>query len=250
MKKLNVLCISVVFMVIQLSAFGQLNDKLSQASVKGQPVFLVVTDNGATDVDKAMNVAKQASSAVANSTVMELNRSDAANSELVTKFGIASAPVPLLLVIAQNGVLAGGYLLAQATPENLASLVPSPKKAEVLKTMSEGKSVFLVVSSKTMTEKSDIVNTCKQACIEMEQNAKIIEIDLNDPKEKGFLTSLKIPSDISKPQTYVLNSKGQLTGTFDGAVNAQNLVATAKKVAKTGGCCPGGSGSSGCAPKK
>jgi len=241
MKKLIVFFVCMFFMLLQISSYGQLKDKLSQASANGQSVFLVVTENGAADVDKAMNVARQASSAVDHSTVMELNRSDASNSELVAKWGISAAPLPLILVIAQNGVLAGGLLLQQATPANLASLVPSPKKAEVIKTLSEGKSVFLVVSSKTMTEKSDIVNTCQQACIEMEQNAKIIEIDLNDPKEKDFLTSLKIPSNITKPQTYVLNSKGQVTGTFDGAVNAQNLVATAKKVAKTGGCCPGGS---------
>ena len=97
-----------------------------------------------------------------------------------------------------------------------------------------------------MSKKSEIVNTCQQACIEMEHKAKIIEIDLDDPKEKQFLKSLKVNQTIIEPQTYVINSKGQVTGNFAGDINSNTLVATAKKISS---CCPSGSGKS-CGPTK
>jgi hypothetical protein len=177
-----------------------------------------------------------------------MNRSDAANTELVTKYRLAGAPLPLILVIASNGLVAGGYTLTQATPELLVKAVPSPKKSEVIKSLSDGKSVFIVVTGKSMAEKTTIMNTCQQACIEMENNAKMIEISLDDPKENQFLTELKVDMAAKEPTTYVINSKGQLTGTFTDDVNTNTLVASAKKVAASG-CCPPGSGKS-CGPTK
>nr|NQU90319.1 hypothetical protein [Bacteroidota bacterium] len=245
MKKISVFLFTVVLMLLQTGTYAQLQEELNQAKDKNQAVFLVVTEDGDANRDKALNMANQAKEKVANAVVVELNRSNTSNSSLVKQFGVSTAPVPLLLVLAENGMLAGGFLFAQASADLLVKTVPSPKKAVVMETLRSGKTAFLVVSSKSMTGKSDIVNTCKQACIEMEQNAKIIQIDLDDPKEKDFLASLKFNNNISKPQTFVINSKGQVTGKYTGEVNSQILVATAKKVVKSGGCCPGGS-SKGC----
>ena len=92
------------------------------------------------------------------------------------------------------------------------------------------------------------MNTCEQACIEMENNAKMIEVSLDDPKETQFLTDLKVNMSATEPMTYVINSKGQVTDTFTDDVSATTLVASAKKVAASG-CCPPGSGKS-CGPTK
>lgn len=208
----------------------------------------MVTDPNVTGTDKAIEMANQAKSSVSKSIVLQMNRSDAANAELVTKYRLASAPLPLILVIASNGVVAAGYTLNQATPALLVKAVPSPKKSEVLKSLSDGKSVFIVVSGKSMAEKTTIMNTCQQACIEMENNAKMIEISLDDPKETQFLTELRVNMTATEPTTYVINSQGQITGTFTDDVNSTTLVASAKKVAASG-CCPSGSGKS-CGPTK
>jgi len=54
------------------------------------------------------------------------------------------------------------------------------------------------------------MNTCQQACIEMENNARMIEISLDDPKENQFLTELKVNMTATEPTTYVINSKVRL----------------------------------------
>ena len=245
MNKRTLFIILFAAIFSQSTVFGQLTQQLQKAQDNNQAVFLVVTDDGDAKFDKAMQMAGEAQAKVGNAQVLELNRSDASNSELVKQYGVNTAPVPLFLVFAENGMLAGGQLYSQTSSDKLAAAIPSPKKQQVMETLKKGKSAFLVVSSASMEKKSDIVNTCQQACIEMEQNARIIQIDLDDPKEKAFLASLKINTNISEPQTFVINSKGQVTGKFSGDVNADNLVATAKRVVKTGGCCPGGS-SKGC----
>ncbi len=245
MNKRTLFIIILAAIFSQSAVYGQLTHQLQQAKENHQAVFLVVTEDGDANYSNAMQMAGQAQSKVDNSLVLELNRSDASNSELVQQLRINTAPVPLFLVYAENGMLAGGQLYSQTSSEKLAAAIPSPKKQQVMETLSKGKSAFLVVSSDDMETKSDIVNTCQQACIEMAQNAKIIQVDLDDPKEKAFLASLKIKTNIMEPQTYVINSQGQVTGSFTGDVNADNLVATAKRVVKSGGCCPGGS-SKGC----
>jgi len=238
-----------LFLILFLTAFcsqvfASVKSDLESANKNGNSVFLVVTDPNVTVTDKALEIANKAKAGVTNSIVLQMNRSDAANADLVAKYRLAGAPLPLILVIAPNGIVSAGYTLNQATPELLAKAVPSPKKSEVLKTLSDGKSVFIVVTGKSMSGKNNVMNTCQQACIEMENNAKMVEVSLDDAREKEFLSELKVQMNAKEPVTYVINSKGQITGTFGDDVNATTLVASAKKVAATG-CCPGGS-KSGC----
>ena len=241
-----ILFLAIVAFSLQLSA--TVKSDLETAGKNGNSVFLVVTDPNVTGTDKAMEIANKAKAIVTKSVVLQMNRSDAANSEMVTKYRLTGAPLPLILVIASNGVVTAGYTIDKATPELLAKAVPSPKKSEVLKALSDGKSVFIVVTGKSMAEKNTIMNTCQQACIEMENNAKMIEVSLDDPKETQFLTELKVNMAATEPTTYVINSKGQITGTFTDEVNTTTLVASAKKVAASG-CCPPGSGKT-CGPTK
>jgi hypothetical protein len=246
MKKLALIISISLFLGINL-ANASVQGDLDKASKAGKTVFLVVTDPGIAGTDKVVDVAKKAQTLCEQSTVIQMNRSDAENAEFVTKNRLTGAPLPLILVIASNGIISAGFTSDKATPEALAKAVPSPKKAEVQKYMSQGLSVFIVVTKKTMPTKDNVMNTCQQACIEMENNAKMIEISLDDPKEQKFLTELKVNMAATEPMTYVINSKGQITGTYNDDVNATTLVASAKKVAASG-CCPGGSKS--CSPTK
>jgi hypothetical protein len=247
MKSLVLFAI-MLFTSINLFAITA-QESIESANKSGLAVFLVITDPGNANTQQAMDIANQAHTMYAKSEVLQMNRSDAANKDLVAKYGVSNAPLPLILVIASNGVVTGGYTSYQATADLLVKVIPSPVKADVMKAMSNGKSVFLVVSSKNMKEKDEVMNTCSQACIEMQNNAKLIGLDLDDQKEKAFIAEMKIDPAITSPQTFVINSKGQITGTFNDDVNSTTLVATAKKLPAAKGCCPSGSGA-GCGTKK
>jgi hypothetical protein len=227
---------------------SKIQAELEKAKKEGKAVFVVVTGAGVTETDKATAIANGAKAIYKKSLVVQLNRDDAANSQLVAEWRLAGAPLPLVLVVSPKGMLTGGRLLSQATAENIAALVPSPKKGEVLEQLADGKSVFLLVSKKSMSQKSKQLSTCQQACNEMQEMAKVIEIDLDDPIETAFLSELKINRNISGPTTYVINSSGQITGTFNGELSTTALVASARKVISSG-CCSPGSGKT-CAPAK
>lgn len=231
------LVIFTIMLFVSFNVFAvTTQEAIESANKSGLAVFLVVTDPGNANTQQAIDIANQAHSKIVKSEVIQMNRSDAANKELVTKYGVSNAPLPLILVIASNGVVTGGYPSYQATADLLVNLVPSPVKSDVLKALSAGKSVFLVVSSKNMKEKDEVMNTCSQACIEMQNNTKLIGLDLDDQKEKAFIAEMKIDPAITSPQTFVINSKGQITGTFNDDVSSTTLVATAKKLPAAKGC--------------
>jgi hypothetical protein len=89
-------------------------------------------------------------------------------------------------------------------------------------------------------KKTEVLTGCVIACNDMKGNAKVVEVDFDDSAEKTFLNDLKITQIGTEPQIYVLNSSGQITGTFTGATDAKTLIATAAKKPASG-CCPPGS---------
>jgi hypothetical protein len=168
-----------------------------------------------------------------------MNRDDEANKELVSKFGIAGVAPPLILVISPGGVAVGGYQLDNATAENLLKLLPSPKKDEVLVAINNKMPVFVVVSKKSFTDQVKSLESCKYALTQMGNNAKIVQMDLDDSKEMEFINQLGVNTVSATTATVVINTVGQITGTYYGPADATILANSAKKV--MAGCCPGGS---------
>lgn len=222
-------------------------EQLDKAKKDGKSVFLVITANKATGVDKAVTIAKGATAKVAKSVVIQMNRDDAANSNLVTKFGIAFVETPFILVISPKGITVAGYPASSATSDMLVQAIPSPKKEEVLLAISEKKPVFIVVSKKGLTDKATVLANCKAVSAKMPNKPSVVEFDFNNTKDSEFLKQIGVTSINDKTITVVSNSSGQVTDKYEGVALEKALTASANKVVKTGGCCPGGS-SKGCGP--
>ncbi len=239
------ICMFVALTSTQLLATTA--EELEQAASKGKTVFLLVTEPTVSGTEAAREMARTAGEQVRKSTVIELNRVDQANATLVTKYRLTAAPVPLILVIARNGAIAGGLPAASVTSEQLVKMVPTAKKAEVLKAVQDGQSVLITAASKKMPKETSMSSACAAACSQMQGKCTSISINLDDDDELPFLNELKINPQSKEPVTVVVNAQGQVTGSFAGAVEVGNLVQAATK--KAGGCCGGGSSSS-CSPKK
>jgi len=236
-KALNYLLVGILLLATYDTLWASVQTDIEKATNKGNTVFLVVTEPGITGLDKAMNIAEQAHKSVAKSAVIEMNRADSTNSQLIKKYGLSGAPLPLILVVASNGAPAGGLPADKVTPEGLVKMIPSPKKAEVFQALSENKSVFVVASRKSMTERSNVFDTCKAACSQMKNKAAFVSIDMDDKKESSFLAQLKINKLSTEPVTAVINTQRRITGSFNGPVQVKNLMDAAVK--KAGGCGPG-----------
>lgn len=224
-------------------------EQLAQAKKDGKAVFLLITGTGATGVDAATKTANDAKAKYAKSVVITINKDDAANSEVVAKLGIASVPLPFFLVISPKGMAVAGYTVAQATADLLVKAIPSPKQDEVLLAISEKKPVFIVVSKKGLTDKTTSIANCKSASAKVASKPAVVEFDINDSKETAFLKQMGVTTVGEKTITVVANASGQITDRYEGPALETALIASANKVIKSGGCCPGGS-TNGCAPKK
>ncbi|HNW90063.1 MAG TPA: hypothetical protein PKN48_10395 [Bacteroidales bacterium] len=216
-------------------------DALEKAKIEGKPVFLVITGTGATGVEQAAANVNDASSRLNNSAIYSLDRDNSANNELVNRFGIATVPVPFILVISSKGIAVAGGTSDQMSAQQIIKSVPSLKQDEVFMALSEKRPVFIVVSKNDYTDKELVVTVCKTASSRNNSKPAIIEIDFDDQNEKAFLEQIGITSINGTTITAVANSTGQITGTFPGIPTANQLNAAANKVQKSGGCCPGSS---------
>ncbi|HEY5589387.1 MAG TPA: hypothetical protein VIK55_00055 [Paludibacter sp.] len=228
-----------------VKATSPLQAELNQAKAAGKAVFVVVTGTGATDLNKAMTIAKGANGIYKNATVIQMNRDLPANEPLVTEWRLSGAPVPLILVLSSKGLPTGGYALADATSANIAALVPSPKLEQVYAAIENKKPAIVVFTKKTLTDKTEVLSIGKDAVAKLKNNAVLVEVDMDDNRETGFMNQLRIDKLSKASITIVINAQGQVAGTSTTTPDAAKLAAAAVAVVK-GGCGPG-CGPAGCA---
>ena len=225
---------------------GQTSAEIEKAGKACKPVFLVAYNANGSDADKAFAFAEEAKKNFKGaSVVIRMNTTDAANNVLVAKYRLAAAPMPLILVLDKNSTVTGGLPLKDATAAKLVEMVPTPKTSELLKAISEGKSVYVVASKKSMTNQKSVMDNCTMACGKMDNKSVTINVDLDDTKEAKLLQSLKCDFNAKEPVTYVISKSGQVIGTHNGITDVNTLVSSAKK-APASSCCPSGAPAGGC----
>lgn len=224
---------------------SKIQTDLDKAKKEGKAVFVVVTGTGVTETLKATTVAKGANALYKNATVVQMDRDDAANSQLVAEWRLAGAPLPLLLVISPKGLLTGGRILTDATAENLAAMIPTQKLEEVYAAINDKKSALVIFSKKSMSDRSEVIKECKNAVTLLNNNAVLIEVDMDDANEANFINQLNIDKASTVSTTLVINTQGQVAGTSTSVPDAEKLASAATAPVKSG--CGPGCGPAGCA---
>lgn len=241
---LLLLLVAAATIVPVRSTWASVEADLRQATAAGRPVFLIVKQGEVKGIDLARKVCAEAQQIVPGSAVLELDRGDPANAAVVATHRLTSVPVPLILVIAGNGVAAGGAKPDQVTAGKLARLVPSPGKAALLKALSEGKPAFVVFARPAMPGRPGALAACREAALTLKGVPAVLEVSLDDPREAPFLTELNVEPKAVDAITVVVNAKGQRAASFLGVPVAKSLADAT--VAKAGGCAPGSCGPGGC----
>lgn len=219
---------------------------LEKAKKDGKAVFLVITGADESGIEKAASIVKEANNKVKNSLIVRLNKEDAKNSNLVSKFRIAAVPVPFILVISPSGIPVAGAPPSQITSDQLVEVIPSPKQDEVFLAINEKKSVLIVISRAGYSDKKEILANCKKASSKISTKPVIVQIDFDEYNEKNFLKQLGITSIDGKTITIVINSSGQITEMFTEIPQVDILTAAANRIIQNKGCSPGGCAPSGC----
>ena len=182
----------------------------------------------------------------AMSATVDINA--ASEKEIVEKFRLQNAPLPLVLAIAPNGAITGSYQ-GESSDKVMLEKMATPALQNCLKPLQEGKLVFLCVQNKT-TKSNDAamkgVNDFK-ADDRFAKFTEIIAIDPSDTAEKAFLEKLQIDPKADEAFTVFLAPPGAVVAKLKGATNKDGLIATLQ-AATAGGCGSGGCGPKGCPP--
>lgn len=220
--------------------------ELEKAKNEGKTVFLLITGTGAVGIERAISIVKDANNKVSNSLIVQINRDEAKNKELVAKFRVFAVPVPFILVISPKGLAVGGAAPTQISADQLIKAIPSPKQDEVFFSISEKKPVLIVISKSGYSDKKGTISNCKTVSSKINTKPNIIEVDFDDYKEKTFLSQIGVTSINGKTITVVINSAGQITETFTEKPEVDKLTAAANRIIQNKGCSPGGCAPSGC----
>ncbi|MCR4413221.1 MAG: thioredoxin family protein [Thermoguttaceae bacterium] len=177
-----------------------------------------------------------------------VNTSDPSEKDIVEKFDLSRAPMPLVLALAPNGAITGGFP-RKFEEKDLLDAFGSPATEKVMKPLQDGKLVFVCVQN----EKTKSNEAAMQGVRDFKADARyasateIVTLDPADKREAEFLADLQVPADTAEAVTVFVVPPGQAIGKIEGATSKDALIDLLSK-ANTG-CGPGGCGPGGCAPK-
>src|SRR5512136_3122406 len=104
MKKIYSITILFILVTGLIRVNAQTTVEIEKAAKSCKPVFLVAYNAAGSDADKAISIANDAKKNLkVSSVVIKMNTSDACNADLVAKYRLAGAPLPLILVLDKNG---------------------------------------------------------------------------------------------------------------------------------------------------
>lgn len=172
---------------------------------------------------------------------------DPAEKAVVAKFKVDRAPMPLVLALAPNGAITGGYPL-KFDEQILMGAFCSRSTRECLKALQDGKLVFLCVqnqSAKSAAEAMQAVRAVK-ADAQYAAATEIVMLDPSDQNEADAVKRLSIDPKLEEAMTILIAPPVTIVNRLKGATTKDAIIAEIQKAAAgKGGCCPGKS----CGPK-
>jgi len=175
--------------------------------------------------------------------------SDPSAKSVVDEYGLDRAPMPLALAIAPNGAITGGFP-TEFQEKVLLDAFASPCMAKCMKSLHDGKLVFLCVQNDTTKLNDEAMRGVSEfkSDARFGQATEIVKMNPGDSAEASFLAGLKIEKDTKNAVTVFLAPPGSPIAMYEGATSKDELVATLLKAGS--GCGPGGCGPGGCGPRK
>ncbi len=169
-----------------------------------------------------------------------INAADPSEKEIVKKFNASRAPMPLVLAVAPNGAITGGF--PREFDENqLKDAIVSKGAEQTLKALQDRKMVLLCAQNgatrNNVAAMRGVQDFKKDA--QYARSTEIVTVDPSDPAEARFLSQLRVDPNIDEATTVFLTPPGQTVATYKGALQKNQLVASlqAVKSGRSGGGC-------------
>lgn len=157
---------------------------------------------------------------------------DAANQALVAKYDVSRAPMPMLLAVAPNGAVTGVFA-QKLSNENVREVFVTPTMMTAMKSLQEGKLVFVAVHGASKTAAPAALKDF-QADPHFKSRMVILKTEAGAPLEAKLMSQMQIDPRTKVTQTVLLAPPGVLVGKFEAAATKDDI---AGALAQAGKCC-------------
>jgi len=206
---------------------------LSEASTEQKYTFLVFhRDNGPATQAMLQTVSRSVQARSDYATLAIVDVKSPANKTLVDRYDVGRAPMPLTLAVAPNGAITS-LVPKKISSEQIEKAFVTPVAAFCMKSMQEGKFVFVCVQSAAKPVVPAGVKVFNDDA-EFKGRAVIALIESSDPAEAEFLEQLEIEPDSKNSTTVFLAPPGVLVGKFGTGATKDQFAAALHKAGK---CC-------------
>lgn len=222
-------------------------EMLQQAATESKHLVVLAWSDNDDTTTKLKSMLDEARVPLASKALFYfLKTDDTPNKDFVAKYRLAAAPLPLTLVFAPNGVVVGAFVQKVIDQETLAASFASPKLADVLKLLQDGKLVLLCVQSKTTKSNAESLSAAQGAAADGRAKGQIqvVQVDPTDQACADVVAPLKLPANLEEATIRILVPPGTIAGEVKGATT-QAAVWDAI-VQSVSACSGGGCGAGGC----
>jgi len=173
---------------------------------------------------------------------------DSSEKAIVAKFDLSHAPMPLVLAMAPNGAITGGFP-NKFEEQQLVEAFATPVTEKVMKHLQGNRLVFLCVQNGKTKHNEEAMQGVRDFKVDARfaSATEIVMLDPTDSAEASFLADLKIDPKTDEAMTVFLAPPGLAIAEYKGATDKAELVATLQKASS--GCAGGSCGPGGCPPR-
>jgi hypothetical protein len=229
------------FFGVASSAFAQVNDPRfaslpAAAAPQANPRFtfmLFWKEDNASTREIAQSVKNAVAKRADRAQWTDFNVTDPKNAALIEKYKLSRAPMPLVLCVAPNGAVTGGFP-QPINDEHAEGALVTPTMTNVMKNLQEGK--IVVVHVKAMPNAALPNGAIEFANDPSFQNrTALVSFNVNDPAERRFLKDMEItPNQVNGSMVSVLAPPGVLVGKYPANVMKTQI---AYDLHSAGKCC-------------
>lgn len=208
--------------------------------------FWKTEDHQTTSMRKVFDQAVEPLAERAQSVVVRV--SDRSESDIAKKFDLGRAPMPLVLAIAPNGAVTGGFA-TKFEESDLRDAFGSPAMEQCLGALQEGRLVLLCAQNESTRSNAEALRGVEQFRADPRFTAatQVVMVDPRDPAEAPFLGDLRIDPNTTEAVTAFLVPPGSAIAEFVGPTTKEAIMSALQNA---GSCGPGGAcGPGGCGPQ-
>lgn len=222
---------------------------IKQAAEAGKYIFMFFSK---TDDDQSLAMRKVFDKAMERVTDraqwIAVDVNDSSEKAIVAKFDLGRAPMPLVLAMAPNGAITGGFP-RKFEEQQLVEAFATPVTEKVMKHLQDNRLVFVCVQNgKTKSNDAAMKGVRDfKADARFASATEIVMLDPADSAEASFLADMKVDPQTKEAVTVFLAPPGAAIAEYKGATDKTELVATLQKASS--GCAGGSCGPGGCPPR-